>query len=72
MLNLTDELSAQKVMKEMLDSKSWKERPTTKMFTKLFNYIGGVNEEREEVKMTVPYLNTKTPLEVGISSLWSW
>ena len=71
-LNPTDELSALKVMKEMQNNKSWKERPSSKMFMKLFRYIAGVNKEREEVEMTVPVLNTKTPLEViCTSSSWS-
>ena len=71
-LNPTDELSALKVMKEMQNSNSWKERPSAKMFKKLFRYISGVNKEREEVEMTVPVLTTKTPLEViCTSSSWS-
>ena len=71
-LNPTDELSALKVMKEMQNNKSWKERPSSKMFMKLFRYIAGVNKEREEVEMTVPVLTTNTPLEVSsTSSSWS-
>jgi hypothetical protein len=61
----TDELSAIKWMKEMQSNKAWKDRPSSKMFMKLFRYISGVNKEREEVEMTVPVLNTKTPLEVS-------
>jgi hypothetical protein len=65
--NPTDELGAIKWMKEMQSSKTWKDRPTSKMFKKLFRYISGVNKEREEVEMTVPVLNTKTVLEVNYS-----
>jgi len=61
----TDELGAIKWMKEMQSSKTWKDRPSSKMFMKMFRYISGVNKEREEVEMTVPVLNTKTVLEGG-------
>jgi len=52
-------------MKEMQSSRTWKDRPSSKMFMKMFRYISGVNKEREEVEMTVPVLNTKTVLEVS-------
>jgi hypothetical protein len=61
-----DELAALKLMKEMQNSKTWKERPSSKMFWKLLRYIAGVNKEREQIEMTTPVINTKTPLEVRV------
>merc|ERR1719452_239134 len=36
-----------KMMQEMMNKKSWKSRPSSKMFMKLFRYISGVNEQTE-------------------------
>jgi len=47
----------------MMNSAGWKKRPSSGMFMKLFRYISGVNEERQEVEMTVPVLNKMTPME---------
>jgi len=52
-----------KMMQEMMSKKSWKSRPSSKMFMKLFRYISGVNEEQEEIEMTVPVLTRMTILE---------
>eukprot|EP00091_Calanus_sinicus_P021718 TRINITY_DN655_c0_g2_i3.p1 TRINITY_DN655_c0_g2~~TRINITY_DN655_c0_g2_i3.p1 ORF type:complete len:150 (-),score=53.24 TRINITY_DN655_c0_g2_i3:277-726(-) len=43
-----------------MNKKSWKTRPSSKMFMKLFRYISGVNEETEEIEMTVPVLTRMT------------
>lgn len=49
-----------KMMQEMMNKKSWKTRPSSKMFMKLFRYISGVNEQTEEIEMTVPVLTQMT------------
>lgn len=49
-----------KMMQEMMNKKSWKSRPSSKMFMKLFRYISGVNEQTEEIEMTVPVLTQMT------------
>ena len=49
-----EEWSLEKVMKWMTNKKSWKEKPQSKMFMKLFRYIAGVNKESQEIEMTVP------------------
>merc|ERR1711990_836070 len=48
------EWSLETVMKWMTNKKSWKNRPQSKMFMKLFRYIAGVNKESQEIEMTVP------------------
>jgi len=58
-----NELSIIKRMQQMMNSAGWKKRPSSSMFMKLFRYISGVNEERQEVEMTVPVLNKMTPME---------
>jgi len=58
-----DEWSILKMVQKMMNSVSWKKRPSSKMFMKLFRYISGVNEERQEVEMTTPVLSQMTPLE---------
>jgi len=50
---------------KMMSKLNWKKRPSSKMFMRLFRYISGVNEEREEIEMTVPVLSKKTPNEDG-------
>jgi len=52
-----------KMMQEMMSKKSWKNRPDSKMFMKLFRYISGVNAQGEEVEMTVPVLTRMKLLE---------
>merc|ERR1712203_544647 len=49
-----EEWSLEKVMRWMTNKKSWKERPQSKMFMRLFRYIAGVNKESQEIEMTVP------------------
>merc|ERR1711936_381358 len=49
-----------KMMQEMMSQKSWKNRPSSKMFMKLFRYISGVNQQSEEIEMTVPVLTRMT------------
>jgi len=46
--------------------KSWKNRPSSKMFMRLFRYIAGLNEQGQEVEMTTPVLTQKTPGENGM------
>merc|ERR1712244_77664 len=48
-----EEWSLEKVMRRMTNKKSWKERPQSKMFMRLFRYIAGVNKESQEIEMTV-------------------
>jgi len=52
-----------KMMQKMMSKKSWKKRPSSKMFMKLFRYISGVNEQSEEIEMTVPVLTRMKLLE---------
>jgi len=52
-----------KMAQEMMNKKSWKTRPSSKMFMKLFRYISGVNEQTEEIEMTVPVLTRMVLLE---------
>ena len=42
------------VLKWMSNKKSWKKKPQSEMFMKLFRYIAGVNKESQEIEMTVP------------------
>ena len=41
-----------------------KRRASSEMFGRLFQYISGVNQQREEIEMTVPVLSEKTPSDV--------
>merc|ERR1711970_666380 len=50
----SEEGNIMKMMKWMTNKKSWKNRPQSKMFMKLFRYIAGVNKESQEIEMTVP------------------
>merc|ERR1711971_1039638 len=54
-----------KMMQKMMSKSSWKNKPSSKMFMKLFRYISGVNKERKEIPMTVPVLSKRTPTEDG-------
>merc|ERR1712038_1885328 len=49
-----EEWSLERAIKWMTNKKSWKDRPQSKMFMKLFRYIAGVNKESQEIEMTVP------------------
>jgi len=62
-LSNEDEWSIIKSMQKMMSGAGWKKRPSSMMFMKLFRYISGVNEERQEVAMTVPVLNKMVPME---------
>merc|ERR1712183_1207155 len=57
------EFNVIKMMQEMMSKKSWKDRPSSKMFMKLFRYISGVNEQTEEIEMTSPVLTRMVLLE---------
>merc|ERR1711962_931212 len=59
----SNEFNLTKMVQEMMSGKGWKSRPSSKMFMKLFRYISGVNEEQEEIEMTVPVLTRMTILE---------
>merc|ERR1719233_2717739 len=50
-------------MMEMMKKKNWKGKPSSTMFMKLFKYISGVNEQYEEIEMTVPVLTNMKLLE---------
>jgi len=39
---------------EVMQSRRWNKRPSSKMFKKLFKYISGVNDRTEEINMTRP------------------
>merc|ERR1712193_78372 len=54
-----------KMMQKMMSKSSWKNKPSSKMFMKLFRYISGVNKDRKEIPMTVPVLSRRTPREDG-------
>merc|ERR1712045_141295 len=49
----SEEWSLERAIKWMTNKKSWKDRPQSKMFMKLFRYIAGVNKESQEIEMTV-------------------
>merc|ERR1711988_944378 len=49
----------------MTNKKSWKDRPQSKMFMKLFRYLAGVNKESQEIEMTVPVWSWMAVPEVG-------
>jgi len=57
--------SLEKVLKWVSNKKSWKDKPESKMFMKLFRYIAGVNKQQQEVEMTVPVISKMQPLEDG-------
>merc|ERR1711911_84068 len=54
--------SLQQVVNSFSSSES-KTRPSSIMFRKLFRYISGVNEARQEIEMTAPVLMQKTLTE---------
>merc|ERR1712098_715811 len=60
-----EEWSLERVMKWMTNKKSWKDKPESKMFMKLFRYIAGVNKQQQEIEMTVPVISKMQPLEDG-------
>merc|ERR1712242_195373 len=49
-----EERGLERAIKWMTNKKSWKDRPQSKMFMKLFRYIAGVNKDSQEIEMTVP------------------
>lgn len=55
-----DSFNLIKMMQQMMSKKNWKNKPSSKMFMKLFRYISGVNKERKEIPMTVPVLSKRT------------
>ena len=50
----SEEWGLERAIKWMTNKKSWKDRPQSKMFMKLFRYIAGVNKDSQEIEMTVP------------------
>merc|ERR1712142_1133707 len=52
-----------KMVQNMMTKKSWKNKPPSKMFMKLFKYIGGVNNRAEEIEMTSPVLSKMRMME---------
>ena len=64
-----EEWSLEKVMKWMTNKKSWKEKPQSKMFMKLFRYIAGVNKDSQEIEMTVPVWSKMVVSQVAVCVL---
>jgi len=67
-LTKTDELNDSEsefgvltAVRKMMSGSSWKKRPSSGMFMRLFRYISGVNEERQEIEMTSPVLSKMKP-----------
>merc|ERR1712112_181632 len=58
--------SLEKVLKWVSNKKSWKDKPESKMFMKLYRYIAGVNKQQQEVEMAVPVISKMQPLEDGL------
>ena len=58
------EWSLERVMKWISNKSSWKKKPESKMFMKLFRYIAGVNKDGQEIEMTVPVISKMAPMEV--------
>merc|ERR1711920_96896 len=50
----SEEWGLERAIEWMTNKKSWKDRPQSKMFMKLFRYIAGVNKDSQEIEMTVP------------------
>jgi len=46
---------------EKFSGQSWKKRPSSVEFMRLFRYISGVNKERQEIEMTSPVLSKMSP-----------
>ena len=64
-----EEWSLERAIKWMTNKKSWKDRPQSKMFMKLFRYIAGVNKESQEIEMTVPVWSWMWPQVVIVMSI---
>ena len=54
-----------RVLKWISNEKSWKDKPDSKMFMKLFRYIAGVNKKSQEIEMTVPVWSKMQPSAVS-------
>merc|ERR1712055_480265 len=57
------------MVEEMMRQKSWKNKPSSKMFMKLFRYISGVNDQTKEITMTAPVLSKLKLLENNIINM---
>jgi len=55
-----DESNVGEIIQKMMGNK---DKPSSKMFLKLFRYISGVNKQSEEIEMTVPVLTRMKLLE---------
>merc|ERR1711997_260487 len=64
----SEEWGLERAIKWMTNKKSWKDRPQSKMFMRLFRYIAGVNKDSQEIEMTVPVWSKMVVSQV---SLWS-
>jgi len=58
-----------KMVQDMMRQKKWKNKPSSKMFMKLFRYISGVNDQTKEIKMTAPVLSKLKLLENNIINM---
>ena len=64
----SEEWGLERAIKWMTNKKSWKDRPQSKMFMRLFRYIAGVNKDSQEIEMTVPVWSKMVVSQVSLSS----
>merc|ERR1712193_542397 len=55
----SEEWGLERAIKWMTNKKSWKDRPQSKMFMKLFRYIAGVNQEDGKITKDMCFYITK-------------
>ena len=65
----SEEWGLERAIKWMTNKKSWKDRPQSKMFMKLFRYIAGVNKDSQEIEMTVPVWSKMVVSQVAVCVL---
>merc|ERR1711915_917244 len=62
------EWSLERVMKWISNKSSWKKKPESKMFMKLFRYIAGVNKDGQEIEI---YFKSKFRGKIVNCILWN-